>query len=371
MSMLFLYFFRFLVVSSVVILLVGLFKPEWMRYRDKQPDPMMALMMALGLFIVGFTGASKTYFSVDDPVIDVAKSGGKIPVEAVYSNELSSESCEPGSKPGKTGSSDNEKTDDGIYFSVRTPTNYNETIAHPLLMVYAPAARDRSETEEFMYLTRDATEAGFIIAYADHRPLSPESIVQLAEIPKQIEQKWCIDKKRIFLTGHSDGGTIAMGTAFYNGTKHIAAAIAPSAVGIRGDDLEDRNCVKPLPVMLMHSSRDKLFPNFGKEAIEWWAKCNKCKTKTYSVNDRKKSTSSNKWDWEDYYKQELEQKAQDLKTGQPLPYTAPVNGVEGCVAYSGCKNDVQTWYCEGVGPHPEWPGKNKAIINFFKAVTIK
>lgn len=195
-------------------------------------------------------------------------------------SRYASNGCEPGAKLGKTGVSDDEKTSDGIRFAVRTPSNYNDSIAHPLLMVYAPAGRDRSETEEFMYLTREATASGFIVAYADHRPLSPEAIVQLAEIPKLIEQKWCVDQKRIFLTGHSDGGTIAMGTAFYNGTKHIPAAIAPSAAGIRGEDLVDRNCVKPIPVMLMHSSRDKLFPNFGKEAIEWWAKCNKCTTKT-------------------------------------------------------------------------------------------
>jgi len=189
-------------------------------------------------------------------------------------------------KIGKGGASDDEKTTDGIGFSVRTPRNYNNTIQHPLLMVYAPAGRDRDDAEEMMYLTKEATATGFIVAYADHRPISPESIIQLAEIPKAIEQKWCIDTKRIFLTGHSDGGTNSMGIAFYNGTKHIPAAIAPSAVGIRTSDLEDRNCVKPLPVMVMHSRQDKLFPNFGKETVEWWARCNKCETKVYKASDR-------------------------------------------------------------------------------------
>jgi polyhydroxybutyrate depolymerase len=367
MSTLLLYFFRLLIVGSVVVLFVGLFKLEWLRFRGKQPDAVTTTLLAIGMFMAGFTGAGKTYYALDDRVIEAAKEGINLS-EAAYTNELSATGCAPGSKPGKTGASDDEKTADGIHFAVRTPTNYNDTIAHPLLMVYAPAGRDRSEAEEHTYLTKEATMAGFIIAYADHRGLSPEAVVQLAEIPKLIEQKWCIDKKRIFLTGHSDGGTIAMATAFYNGTKHIPAAIAPSAVGMREEDLADRNCVKPTPVMLMHSSRDKLFPNFGKEAIEWWAKCNKCTTKTYSVNDRKAPATGDKWGWENYYKQELEQKAQDLKAGQPLPYTSPVKDVEGCVAYRGCKNGVQTWYCEGSGPHPEWPGRNKDIINFFKAV---
>ena len=299
---------------------------------------------------------------------EAAKAGINIR-EAVYSNDMSAAGCQPGSKPGEAGSSDDEKTEDGIHFSVRTPSNYMDTIAHPLLMVYAPAGRDREEAEEHVYLTSEATAAGFIVAYADHRPLSPESVVQLAEIPKLIQEKWCIDKKRIFLTGHSDGGTVAMGTAFFNGTKHIPAAIAPSGSRYAGSRFGRPELRKrPTPVMLMHSSRDKLFPNYGKEAIEWWAKCNKCTTKTYKASDRKAPDSGKNWGWETYYKQELEQKALDLKPGQPLPFTVPVPSVEGCMAYSGCKNGIQTWYCEGNGPHPEWPGRNKDIISFFKAV---
>jgi polyhydroxybutyrate depolymerase len=367
MSTLLLYFFRLLIVSSIVVLFVGLFKPEWLRFRGKQPDVVVTTVLAIALFMAGFTGAGKTYYAVDDRVIEAANDGINLS-EAAYTNDLTVTGCQPGSKTGKTGASDDEKTDNGIRYSVRTPTNYNETIAHPLLMAYAPAGRDSDEAEKIMYLTKEATAAGFIIAYADHRGLSPEAVVELAEIPKSVEDKWCIDKKRIFLTGHSDGGTIAMAIAFFNGTKHIPAAIAPSAVGMREEDLADRNCAKPTPVMLMHSSRDKLFPNYGKEAIEWWAKCNKCTTKTYKASDRKAPTSGKQWGWESYYKQELEQKAQDLKIGQPLPYTTSVPGVEGCVAYSGCKNSVQTWYCEGNGPHPEWPGRNKDIIEFFKAV---
>ncbi|MDP3331882.1 MAG: hypothetical protein Q8S55_07795, partial [Methylococcaceae bacterium] len=258
MSTLLLYFFRLLIIGSFAIFLIGLFKPEWLRYRGKQPDLLLTFAMAFGLFIAGFTGASKTYYTPDANITEATKAGVNIS-KAVYTNDMSSTGCQPGSKPGEAGPSDDEKTDDGIRFSVRTPSNYKGTIAHPLLMVYAAAGRDREETEEQVYLTNEATAAGFVIAYADHRSLSPESVVQLAEIPKLIQKKWCIDKNRIFLTGHSDGGTVTIGTAIFNGTKHIPNAIAPSAAGIRGADLEDRNCVKPTPVMLMHSSRDKLF----------------------------------------------------------------------------------------------------------------
>ena len=168
--------------------------------------------------------------------------------------------------------------------------------------------------------------AGFIVAYADHRKMTTETIEELAEIPGLIEEKWCINKKQIFLTGHSDGGTTAMGIAFLSGTKHIPAAIAPSAVGIRGEDLKEYHCPDPLPVMVMHSSHDTLFPGYGKETMQWWATCNGCDTASLLID------------------------------------------TDGCVTYAGCKDNVTTRYCEGTGTHPEWPGKNKAIIDFFRVV---
>jgi polyhydroxybutyrate depolymerase len=232
--------------------------------------------------------------------------------------------CEPGTKSGRAGVSDDEKTAAGIRYMVKTPAHYDSTVAHPLLMVYAPARTNRHESENFVSLTQEATAAGFFVAYADHRRLSPKAIEELAAIPGLIEKKWCIDKKRIFLTGHSDGGTTAMAIAFLDGTKHIPAAIAPSAAGIRGEDLKAYQCPAPLPVMVMHSSQDRLFPGFGKEAIQWWVSCNRCDV------------------------------------------TPPVKDADGCVTYRGCQNNVTTRYCEGTGSHTTWPGNNKTIIEFFR-----
>jgi polyhydroxybutyrate depolymerase len=274
--------------------------------------------------MIGFAGTGAIQYAGKSNAEAVNR--GKILGEAVYTVNNNTLRCDPGTKPGSTGASNDEKTSSGIRYMVKTPVNYNASIAHSLLMVYAPGGRNRYESEEYMYLTQEATAAGFIVAYADHRKMTPETIEELAEIPGLIGKKWCIDKKRIFLTGHSDGGTTAMGIAFLNGTKHIPAAIAPSAVGIRGEDLQEYHCPNPLPVMVMHSSQDSLFPGYGKEAIKWWAACNGCDT------------------------------------------ASPIKGADGCVTYAGCKNNVVTRYCEGTGTHPEWPGKNKGIIDFFRAV---
>lgn len=315
--------FRVLTVLSVALLVVGIVKPEWVRFGQKKLTRTTIVAVAIGLLMIGLFGVGAIQFTGKKNT--EAINHGKMLSEAVYGVDNDSPRCDPGTKPGSAGASNDEQTPAGIRYMVKTPVNYIATIAHPLLMVYPPGGGNRYESEEYMYLTQEATAAGFIVAYADHRAMSPDTIEKLAEIPGLIEKKWCIDHKRIFLTGHSDGGTTAMAIAFLNGTKHIPAAIAPSAMGIRGEDLKAYQCPDPLSVMLMHSSQDRLFPGYGKEAIQWWAACNGCEA------------------------------------------TPPVKDGDGCVTYKSCKNNVVTRYCEGTGSHTTWPGSNKAIIEFFRA----
>ena len=242
---------------------------------------------------------------------------------AVYPSHSLQSRCAPGTRPGPAGITDNEATREGIKYNVRTPSNYAPGLAHPLLMVYAPAKRSRMSSERFTDLTLDATAAGFVVAYADNRPLSPTAIVELATIPGLVAKTWCIDESRIFLTGHSDGGSVSMGMAFIADTKHIPMAIAPSAAGITKQDLLEYECPDPISVMVLHSANDRLFPDYGVGAAQWWAQCNGCDL------NRKKSMDN------------------------------------GCNAYIGCTDDVQTWYCEGDLSHSKWPGMNSTILEFF------
>lgn len=94
---------------------------------------------------------------------------------------------------------------------VRTPSNYDGTVAYPLLMVYATAGQSRWASERLAGITTAATGAGFIVAYTDHRQLSIETIEQLGTIPDLVSKDWCIDQKRVYVTGHSDGGTVSVG----------------------------------------------------------------------------------------------------------------------------------------------------------------
>ncbi|MBH0205850.1 MAG: poly(3-hydroxybutyrate) depolymerase [Nitrospira sp.] len=240
-----------------------------------------------------------------------------------YSSAPAAARCEAGARMGQAGVSDGEASAEGLRYHVRTPTNYDATIAHPLLMVYAAAGQSGLASERMTGLTSMATASGFVIVYADHRPLGIPAIEQLGTIPGSMAKKWCIDEQRVFVTGHSDGGTASLALALLDKTKKVPAAIAPSAAGWTGKDLEAYQCPAPIPVMVMHGVNDSLFPGWGAQTSAWWAACNGC--------------DAAKW--------------------------KKVEG--GCVAYQGCAPGGATLYCEGTGGHRDWPDLNRVMIEFF------
>lgn len=240
-----------------------------------------------------------------------------------YSSVPAAARCEAGARIGQAGVSDGEASAEGLRYHVRTPSNYNATIAHPVLMVYAAAGQSGLATERMTGLTPTATASGFVIVYADHRPLGISAVEQLGTIPGSVAKKWCIDEQRVFVTGHSDGGTASLALAVLDKTKKVPAAIAPSAAGWTGKDLEAYQCPAPIPVMVMHGVNDSLFPGWGAQTSAWWAACNGC--------DAAKSKK--------------------------------IEG--GCVAYQGCAAGGATLYCEGAGSHRDWPNLNRVMIEFF------
>lgn len=251
--------------------------------------------------------------------------GGTPPQLAAYdyANAVLTGRCDPGTRTGQAGVSGGEAIGDGLRYHVRTPSNYDATFAHPVLLVYAAAGQSGLVSERMTGLTTQATGAGFVVVYADHRPIGLPTIEQLATIPEAVARKWCIDKKRVSVTGHSDGGTVAMALAVLEQTKQVPMAIAPSAAGWTGKDLEAYQCRAPLPVMVMHNKQDSLFPGWGSQTVAWWAACNRCDSA------EKKSVEG------------------------------------GCLAYQGCASGGATLFCEGTGGHRDWPNFNRTMIEFF------
>jgi polyhydroxybutyrate depolymerase len=229
-------------------------------------------------------------------------------------------------KPGAAGATNGLSSRDGFHYNVRAPANLDPTYTHPLLVVYAPAGHSAEQSESLTRLTTDATRRGFIVAYVGSRPLSQQTVIGLARVPKEVASSWCVDPNRVYATGHSDGGTVSTALALLKETKGVVSAIAPSAAGFSPKDLEGFQCPEPIPVMVMHGKRDTHFPGWGKEAARWWARCNAC----------------------------------DLAK-PPTPQD------DGCITFAGCLPGGRTDYCEGAGAHEDWPPLRNRVIQFFEA----
>lgn len=209
-----------------------------------------------------------------------------------------------------------------LSYLVRTPVNYDARFAHPLLVVYAAAGASARQTERYTRLTAAATSRGFIVAYVDHRPMNKKNVLELGGVAQSAAKRWCIDRQRVFMTGHSDGGTVSTGLALLESTRTDVSGVAVSAAGFTKQDLESMQCRSPIPVMIMHGAKDTLFPGWGRETAHWWAHCNGC--------------------------------------------AAPVAGPDpsGCVSYSNCASAAPVLYCEGTQSHREWPGLEVRIVEF-------
>ena len=254
--------------------------------------------------------------------LDASADAGPAEIDAA-TEAATPPTCDPGQKKGVDGDTFAAA---GVTVRVRTPTGYDPNVASPFLMVYSPCCGDAAQLETFTGLTPPAKSRGYLVAYADHiagAPLGP--IEDAATILGQVAARYCVDSKRVYVTGHSDGGSITEVIGALALAK--VAAIAPSAAGFALSGAEQVGCPKlPLPVFEMHSKNDQVFPisqGYGADVARWWAQCDAC---------------------------------------DPTPSAPDENG---CVRYESCTAGVEVRYCEGSAPHGTWPGLDDAMFDFF------
>lgn len=239
--------------------------------------------------------------------------------------------CKAGSRSGAKGSSNKLSTAGGVLFNLRTPAGYDPQKGHPLIVVYAAAGGTKDNMEPFTKLTTPATAAGYIIAYVDHvSPVNAGMVTDIAGVPDQIAKTWCVDRRRVYLTGHSDGGSVIYVMLARKAMPLLPAAIAPSAAGLSAQALATVKCFSPaIPTLVIHSKNDGLFKGYGPQARDWWVTCNGCGA-----------------------------------TGKA--------GADGCLAYTGCAGGAEVHFCETSVSHGTWvSGLNTSMLTFFSRFARK
>lgn len=238
------------------------------------------------------------------------------------------DACAAGSRTGRPVLDEKIKTPDGLLLTVRTPKDYDPTRAYPLIVVYPPTGMGPRRAETFYNLTTMATGRGFVLAYSNHKPLTREAVAAQAKVAATVQKLYCVDGASITFLGHSDGGTVAEGLVTFarNATPPPQSVVA-SGAGITRADLAEAACPRIPSVMIAHNPADQLFPDFGKDAAEYWRNCASC-----SASD-----------------------VHTLKSG--------------CKEFRGCSDGRRVVYCETRSPHDAWPELNAEILDFIQGKT--
>ncbi len=215
------------------------------------------------------------------------------------------------------------KSEKNVGFNVTTPSNYRSDFPHRLLMVWAPSGFNDKLSERFTGLTGLATQQGYIVVHIASVPLGFKALDELATIPKQVIARWCVNDKQVYYTGHSDGGTVANALAVIDAREVSPRVIAPSAMGMQGDDMSAYQCPDPTNVLLMHNQGDDHFSGYGDGVAAWWAQCNQC--------------------------------------GAAKPSSVHPD----CMEFADCTDGVRTLFCQADGNHAYWPAFYHNMLDFF------
>jgi len=167
-------------------------------------------------------------------------------------------------------------TVDGVNrtYTVNLPPDYYENSSFALVLGFHGGGGSSSQFESSSKLTEKANNAGFIVVYPNGSGTIQtwnagqccgyainEGIDDVKFISQLIDQlviDYKIDPKRVYATGHSNGGMLCYRLACELANK--IAAIAPNGCTMVNTDC---NPLRPVPILHMHSKLDEHVPYNG------------------------------------------------------------------------------------------------------------
>ncbi len=180
--------------------------------------------------------------------------------------------------------------------------------------------RDVAERERAVIACPEGREDARLIGAVgrgwDINPGETRDVGFVAALLDHLERERCIDRRRVYATGMSNGGLFTSLLGCRLAGRFAAIATVAGVMPLQG-------CApaRPLPVLLVFGRRDRVVPPaLMRGGRDWWARIDGC--------------------------------------------AAPVD-VDGCTAYGGCRADVVA--CEGSQAH-QWPADaTERIWRFFAA----
>lgn len=229
--------------------------------------------------------------------------------------------------------------DGGRAFAVHVPKSYDPKRATPLVLDFHGLYGDENQEEALTRMNVKSDAAGFISVHprgtgrswnagaccGEARTNKVDDVGFVKKMLDELEKRLCVDKKRIFSTGMSNGGFLSHRLGCELADR--VAAIAPVAA-VMG--MPTCTPSRKVPIMHFHGTSDSLVPYAGNPSISYpsvadsiagWAKRDGC-------------TGTPK---ETYKKGEVH-----------------------CETYQGCPTGVDVTLCTVDGGGHTWPGGGPA-----------
>lgn len=220
-------------------------------------------------------------------------------------------------------------------FNVHVPASYDPSKPTPVVLNFHGYSSDASQEDLLGHMSEKADAEGFIAVHAqglanswnagaccgDSAAKGVDDVGFVGAMLDELEGKLCVDAKRVYATGMSNGGFLSHRLGCEMSER--IAAIAPVA-GVLG--IPTCNPKRPVPVMHFHGTADTLVPYDGSTSLgfppvlttfEGWAKRNGC-------------------------------------TGMPAESFKNVDSH--CSTYSSCAAGVEVTLCTVDGGGHTWPG---------------
>lgn len=244
------------------------------------------------------------------------------------------------------GNSNRKLTVGGIEreYNLHVPASYDPATPIPLVLNFHGYTSNMEQQEFFSMMSPKADSAGFIVAYPNglknpngnqswnagaccaYDDLERDDVGFVNAMLDDLEGAGCIDQKRVYATGMSNGGYMS----HLLGCKLAdrIAAIAPVA-GVLGIPAAECQPARPIPVIHFHGTEDTLvLYDSVPDTFAGWAERNGC-------TDTPKQTL--------------------------------LNGTAHCEAYEACDAGVSVTLCTLEGEGHCWPGQT--ICPFGAATT--
>ena len=220
---------------------------------------------------------------------------------------------------------------------VHVPASYDPTVATPVVLDFHGYTMSAQSQEDMTRLPAKADSAGFIAVHADGTgtprgwnagaccgtpaTTNLDDVGFALALLDELETRLCVDARRVYATGFSNGGFLSHRLACEAADRF--AAIAPVS-GVMGID----TCMpsRPVPVMHFHGTADTIVPYNGGGFTGY----------------RSVATTVAEW------------AARNGCTGEPVETFA--RGDSRCLTHQTCSGGAEVTVCTVTGGGHTWPG---------------